>query len=32
MKAIVTGGAGFVGSYICEHLLSVGQKVICIDN
>ena len=32
ITSLVTGGAGFVGSYICEHLLSVGQKVICIDN
>tara|TARA_B100000029_G_scaffold308707_1_gene301359 strand:- start:26 stop:1045 length:1020 start_codon:yes stop_codon:yes gene_type:complete len=30
--SLVTGGAGFVGSYICEYLLSKGQKVICIDN
>ena len=30
--SLVTGGSGFVGSYICEHLLSVGHKVICMDN
>ena len=30
--SLVTGGSGFVGSYICEYLLASGQKVICIDN
>jgi dTDP-glucose 4,6-dehydratase len=29
---IVTGGAGFVGSHLCEHLLSQDRKVICVDN
>lgn len=32
MKAIVTGGAGFIGSHLCERLLDKGYKVICIDN
>ncbi len=32
ITSLVTGGAGFVGSYICEYLLAKGQKVICIDN
>jgi len=32
MNILVTGGSGFVGSYICEYLLASGQKVICIDN
>ena len=32
ITSVVTGGAGFLGSYICEYLLSKGQKVICIDN
>lgn len=28
----VTGGAGFIGSHLCERLLSQGHRVICIDN
>ena len=31
-RAIVTGGAGFVGSHLCERLLSDGWWVLCIDN
>jgi dTDP-glucose 4,6-dehydratase len=30
--SIVTGGAGFLGSHLCEHLLAKGHRVICIDN
>ena len=32
MRAIVTGGAGFIGSHICQELLSRGHQVIAIDN
>ncbi|MBN8546513.1 MAG: SDR family oxidoreductase [Ignavibacteria bacterium] len=30
--AVVTGGAGFIGSFLCEKLLSLDMKVICLDN
>ena len=29
---VVTGGAGFLGSHLCEHLLGKGNRVICLDN
>jgi dTDP-glucose 4,6-dehydratase len=29
---VVTGGAGFLGSHLCEHLLGAGHRVICVDN
>lgn len=32
MAIVVTGGAGFIGSHLCEFLLQKGGKVICIDN
>lgn len=31
-RILVTGGAGFIGSFLCERLLSEGHEVICVDN
>ncbi|MGB3775532.1 MAG: SDR family oxidoreductase [Leeuwenhoekiella sp.] len=31
-KVLVTGGAGFIGSNLCEHLISLGSHVVCLDN
>lgn len=31
-KILVTGGAGFIGSNLCETLISLGNQVICLDN
>lgn len=32
MRVVVTGGAGFLGSHLCDHLIARGDDVVCIDN
>lgn len=32
MRILITGGAGFIGSHLCERLLAEGEEVICLDN
>jgi len=31
-RALITGGSGFLGSHLCDRLLSRGQEVLCVDN
>jgi dTDP-glucose 4,6-dehydratase len=30
--AVVTGGAGFLGSHVCDYLLAKGHRIVCVDN
>src|SRR5262245_43861772 len=32
MRVLVTGGAGFIGSHLCESMLDKGAEVVCLDN
>ncbi|MCA6284428.1 MAG: NAD-dependent epimerase/dehydratase family protein, partial [Phenylobacterium sp.] len=31
-RILVTGGAGFIGSHLCERLIDEGHEVLCVDN
>jgi len=31
-RTLITGGAGFIGSHLCEQLLSQGKEILCVDN
>jgi dTDP-glucose 4,6-dehydratase len=32
MRIVITGGAGFLGSHLCDRLLALGNEIICLDN
>ena len=32
MRVLVTGGAGFIGSHLCERLIADGHEILCVDN
>ncbi len=32
MKVLITGGAGFIGSHLCERLIAEGHELLCVDN
>jgi UDP-glucuronate decarboxylase len=32
MRILITGGAGFIGSHLCERLLATGDEILCLDN
>ena len=32
MRILITGGAGFLGSHLCQRLIGMGHEVVCVDN
>ena len=32
MRTLITGGAGFLGSHLCDRMLNEGHEVVCMDN
>jgi nucleoside-diphosphate-sugar epimerase len=32
MRILITGGAGFLGSHLCQRFIKLGHEVVCIDN